>query len=193
MNAMKTPIIEVAPIHDVEGTGFDQELIQNVNVVHCSIRDEDEGRDASPEVQKGVCSHRRLGLPKMGPGEYRETEINRRGIQGVILSLESLQDGRVIPVEQSSPSNEDMSEGFIDPPVTLLIGQLERGPDDGTTEAHVVKLLRVSIQAEDDTPYTLSVCELSKAETEKLLPARKDTDPMIPSVCRYALLELITG
>ena len=37
--------VEIAPVHDVEGPGFDDEIVQNVDIMDFAVRDLDERRN----------------------------------------------------------------------------------------------------------------------------------------------------
>jgi hypothetical protein len=48
-------IVQVAPIHDVEGAGLDKQQVQHVDVVHLAVGDVDEGGDR-PRRSSSVCN-----------------------------------------------------------------------------------------------------------------------------------------
>ena len=59
--------IDIATIHDVEGRWFEDELIENPDIVSCALGDADEARDRATQVHKGVQFDRSFALAKMGP------------------------------------------------------------------------------------------------------------------------------
>lgn len=54
MDDIEASRVEIPPIHDVKGTGFDDKGIQQVDVVSSSLGDLDDGGDRTPQVQQGV-------------------------------------------------------------------------------------------------------------------------------------------
>jgi len=75
--------VHVGAIHHVDGTGLGQQHVQDVDVVQLAVRDEDECRDGSAQIQQGVQFDRGLGGSKRSPGKQRQAQIDGRRIQGV--------------------------------------------------------------------------------------------------------------
>lgn len=136
--------------------------------------------------------HRCLVLPEMRPREDRQTQIDGSGIESIECPRETFEEGCVILVERTSTFDEGLCKGFVDPPVPLLIGVVQRGEFDGTREAQVVQLFRMGVETEHDAACTFTKRELPEDETQKLLPARKRFHCMITSKFLDALLECVT-
>ena len=51
---MKTDKIEIASIDDVKGARFEDQLTQDGDIVNFPMGNNDNGRDASAQVQEGV-------------------------------------------------------------------------------------------------------------------------------------------
>ena len=66
---IKAGKVDVATIHDVDGSGFRQEHIEGMNVVQLAIRDVDKLRNVAPQVEQRVHLHRRLGGAEVRPRE----------------------------------------------------------------------------------------------------------------------------
>ena len=60
--------IDVAAIHHVEGSGLDQNLVKDVDVMHLAIGNADERGDIATQVEQGMHLHRTFVLAKPGPG-----------------------------------------------------------------------------------------------------------------------------
>ena len=99
----------------------------------------------------------------------------------------------VIVIQSTSTLDECLCKCFVDSPVALLVCIAQCGEPDRTREAQVIQLLRMGIQTQHDTAGTFAKCELSEAETEELLPARKGFYRVITMICIDALLERVTG
>jgi len=66
-----------------ERPGLKGQAIQHTDFVHFAIADVNKGRYITAQIQQRVQFDRRLGLPERCPVKQRQTQINRRRIQGV--------------------------------------------------------------------------------------------------------------
>ncbi len=66
--------VDVSAIHDVDGTGLGQQLIENIDVMQLAVADEDEGRDIAAQIQERVQLDRRFGQRN---GAQGKTERHR--------------------------------------------------------------------------------------------------------------------
>ena len=80
---IKAGKVDVATIHDVDGSGFRQEHIEGMNVVQLAIRDVDKTRNVAPQVEQRVHLHRRLGGAEVRPRKDRQAQSDGRRVQGV--------------------------------------------------------------------------------------------------------------
>ena len=71
---IKAGKVDVATIHDVDGSGFRQEHIEGMNVVQLAIRDVDKTRNVAPQVEQRVHLHRRLGGAEVHPRKDRQAQ-----------------------------------------------------------------------------------------------------------------------
>lgn len=63
--------IEVATVHDVEGAGLGQNLVEDVDVVYFAVGNADKRGDVATQVQQRVHLDRGLVLAEFRPGEQR--------------------------------------------------------------------------------------------------------------------------
>lgn len=68
---MQTGKIEIATIEDIDGTGFDGNLIEDVELVDLSVGNDDHCGNTAPQIQKGMKLDSALALSENGPGEKR--------------------------------------------------------------------------------------------------------------------------
>ena len=69
MQTVETGKVKIAAIHDVEGSGFGQEQIQDVDVMELAVGNMDECRDMGAEIQQSMQLDRRFGFAEMSPRE----------------------------------------------------------------------------------------------------------------------------
>lgn len=192
VNGMESLKIEVTSVQDIARTGLNGQDIEDIHVMHRSVCDVDKRWQIAPQVEEGMGFHRSFRFPEMCPREDRQTEINGGGIECVEPAVKTVEKGIIILVERTSTLDERLREGFVDPPVPLLIGVVQGGEFDGTREAQVVQLFRMGVETENDAACTLAKRELPEDETQELLPARKRFHRMITSKLLDALLECVT-
>ena len=75
--------IDVAAVHDVEGPGLGQNLVEDIDVVHFSIGNADKRGDVAMQIQQRVHFDGGLVLPEFGPREQRKTQIDGGRVQCV--------------------------------------------------------------------------------------------------------------
>ena len=63
-----------------KGAGFGQELIQNIDVMHLAVADEDKGGDVAAQIKQRMEPDGGLGGSERRPREYREAEIDGGGV-----------------------------------------------------------------------------------------------------------------
>jgi len=75
--------IDIAPIHDVDCARLREQQVERVNVVQLAIRNVDEARDVTAQVQERVHLDRRLGRAEMRPRKDRQTKIDGRRVERI--------------------------------------------------------------------------------------------------------------
>ena len=110
--------IDVGPIHDVEGAGLGEELVEDVDVVRFAIANADKRGDVAPQVQQRVHLHGGLAPAEPGPREQREAQVDGGRVQSVETLIEIHAD-RIAGVQGPRDANQDLGEIGIDPPVAV--------------------------------------------------------------------------
>ena len=118
---MKTGEIDVATIHHIDGSRFEDEIVEDVDVVNSSWSNDDKGRNVPSQIEQGVKFDGGLALSKLRPGKKRKTEIDGGGVQS-IYGLIEFQSEIVVAVELSGDPNEHLCKVCIDPPRSSLVG-----------------------------------------------------------------------
>jgi hypothetical protein len=89
MHSVESGKIELASIHDVDGSSFHEEIVGNVDVVDLPMGDEDECWDTAPQIQQCVQFHGPFSLAELGPREERQAKIDTEILSTCYTSLES--------------------------------------------------------------------------------------------------------
>ena len=67
MHRIQPREVHIAPVHHVEGTGFDGQDIQHLDIVQLAVADVDERRDRTTQIQLRVQLDGCLGRPSVEP------------------------------------------------------------------------------------------------------------------------------
>jgi len=113
--------VDVATIHDVEGSGFGQQQVQNIHVVKFAVADVQERGDIAAQVQKRVQFDCCLGRTVGCPGKQRQAQVDGTGVQG-IDGLFQIDAKRLVRIQTPSHANQSLRKVGIDTPVAHFVG-----------------------------------------------------------------------
>lgn len=140
------------------------------------------------KVQQRMQLDGPFGLAKPGPGEHRQAEIDRRGIERV--------DGRiqvdpqvVLGVQCACLADQHLGEVCVNSPIALFVGIRQIVARDTAAKAHVIPLGLHSPQARFDIAKTLPISKLCERHHPQMFAARKRLDLVIAAVTSDARLE----
>ena len=159
--------VEVTPVEDIDASFFEIHCIHEMNVVHGAIGYPHEYRDWAVQVNLSVQLDRRLCAAEMGPGEHRQAQVDSGSVHGInhLIKIESI---GVCGIKVSCLANKDLSECFIDTPVSMLVGIGEVRSGDIAANAH-----RIAVGTTTETRFnvaeTLTESDLRKDHCEKLI------------------------
>ena len=121
MQAVETGEVEIAAIHDVEGSGLGQKQVQDVDVMELAVGNVNECRDMTAQIEERMKLDGRFGFAKMGPREQRQAKINGGGVQS-IDRVGNVQARVFVDVKAPCRMNQTLSEIGVEAPVPPLIG-----------------------------------------------------------------------
>jgi len=75
--------IDIAAVHDVDRASLREEQVKCVNVVQFAVRNVDEARDITAQVQQRVHLDRRFGRTEMRPRKDRQTKVDGRRVERI--------------------------------------------------------------------------------------------------------------
>jgi hypothetical protein len=123
------------------------------------VGDIDKHRNRTLQIHHGVKFYGTLGATEAGPGKQRQTQIDRRRIEGIDGSLE-IQSQIRFRIEWPSDLNEAVREVGVDSPVAILIGIGECGPSDRGTKTRMVQFSPMRCQTDFDIAEAFSMGQL---------------------------------
>ena len=181
MQHIKAGKVDVATIHDVDGSGFRQEPIEGMNVVQLAIRDVDKTRNVAPQVEQRVHLHRRLGGAEVRPRKDRQAQSDGRRVQGVD-GIGQVQPPFFVDVQRPRLGDEPLGQRRMDTPVAPFVGIGQRRAPDRLAEAHVIEFRCVDREAGLDVAQAFPVGQLGEGHGPVLLGAGKRPDPVIAAI-----------
>jgi len=190
MDAVEAAEVQIGSIEDVDGPRFDGDLVEDVDLVNPAGGDDGNRRDVAPKIEQRMELDGSLASAERGPGEQRQAQVDRRGIQGIDALLQFDSEG-VAGVKLPGPANKDMGEVGVDAPVSHLVGMSQRVAGDFATDAHVVELPVGRAQACLDVPQALAIGQLGESHAQVLVPAREALDLVVAVVALDAGAKLV--
>ena len=190
MGRIKPFEIQIPPIDNIESSRFEDQLIEDIDVVNFAVSNNDKGGNTSSEIQKSVQLHSAFVNSEFGPREKRQTQIDGSRVQSV-GGLIQLDAKGVVGIKPTSLGNENLGKVGIDPPIPDLIGMSQSVAGDVASKAHMVELPLSRTEACFDVSEAFPIGELSKGHAEKLVPARKVFDLVVAVVTLNAFVKFV--
>lgn len=168
----KEPLkVQIYLIHDVEGTGFWQQLIKDVDVMHVAVVVVNKSRNNASMIEHRVELHGTLSRAICCPRIDRDAQIDRRGGQRVDR-LFQIHAKRLVDVQVPSHGNQSLHKRCLDTPVAHLVRVRDSPAESPSAYLHVVELVALRPKLCLDVPKLLAVGLLREREAEKLLETR---------------------
>ena len=180
--------VQVTPIHDVEGAGFDEQQVQHIDIVHLAVGDVDEGGDRASKIEQRVQLHCCFCRAKRRPREHRQAEIDSRGIER-IHSIGQLHAEVLADVERAGLEDQPLGQLEVYAPVAQLVCVSQRRACDRRADAHMIELAGLSPQTDLDIAQALAVGQLRESHDAKLLGATETARPVITAVMIHDAME----
>ena len=121
MDVVESCKVQIAPVEKVNGARFEEELVEEIDLVNFAGSNENERRDAAPQIHKRMKLDRPLALAKFCPGENRKAKVDCAGIEG-LNGFFQLYAEIFVGIKSAGLSNQEVGEVAIDAPVADLIG-----------------------------------------------------------------------
>src|SRR3990172_7032432 len=161
MDRVQSAEVYITPVEDIDGTGLDEQLIQDLDIVNFARGDNDHAGDAAAKIQKRMQLHRRLAFAKLCPRKQGQTQVDGGGVQRIDAVIQIDTEG-IVGVELSGSGNQNLCEVPIDAPVADTIGMCQGVARYFAPNAQVVKPRLSRPQAGLNIAQTLSIGKLGK-------------------------------
>lgn len=188
---VETSKVDVSTVHDIECSGFQNQLIQEGNIVNFPMSDADYARNRASQIHLGMEFDGALLLPKRGPRKKRQTQVDRGGIQSV-SSLGDLQPEVLVRIQLSGHSDQHISKVGVDAPIPFFVCIGQGAPRNFAPDPCVIKLGLHGPQAYFDVAKTLPISQLSEGHAKELIETRKVSNPILALVPVNASVEFVS-
>ena len=182
---------DVSTVHHVEGGWFENQLIQEGNIVNFAMSDANHARNRASQIHLGMEFDGTLLLPKGGPRKKRQTQVDCGGIQSV-SSLGDLQPEVLGCIQLSGNSDQHMSKVGVDAPIPFFVRIGQRASGNFASEPCMIKLGLHGPQAYFDVAKTLPISQLSEGHAKELIETRKVPNPTLALVPVNASVEFVS-
>jgi hypothetical protein len=173
VNGVKAFEIDVTPIHQVEGPGFDRQIVEHVDLVHLAIADIDKTGDVALQIEQGVKFDSGLGSTKWSPRMQRQAKVDSSCVERVNRGVQ-VDAKRLVDVQRSSNADQVLGEVGINLPRACCIGVGQRiARDCFAAKAQVIKSRRLRPQIDLDVSQRFAVSKLREGHGQELIEARK--------------------
>ena len=176
--------VQIAPVHDVERAGLQDQDVQHIDLVHLAIADVDEGWDTAAQVQQGMELDSGLGFAKRCPVEQAQTQIDGGGVQCVNRVLE-LEPQVLVHVKLASAPDQNRSQVGPDAPVARLVGIGQGGAVHAVAKAHGIEFGGVGAQRHFYIAKAFAPSQLGKGHDAKLFGASQAAHTRVATVASH--------
>src|SRR5512139_1302567 len=192
MNGVKAFEVQIASVDDIESSRFEDQLIEDPDIVNLAVGNNDEGGNASSQIQQRMQFHGAFVSSELGPREKRETEIDGGGVQSIGGLIQFDTEG-IVGVEAARLADENLCKVGVNSPISDLVGMSQRIARDVASETHVIEFPLSRAQTSFDVPETFPIGQLSESHAEKLVPTREVFDLVVAVVTLNTFLKLVNG
>ena len=185
---MESGKVQVAAIHDVKSACLQGDYVQDVDFVEFSVGDVDKAWDIAPKIQQRMETDSPLCIPEACPWKDGQTQVDRRGIQGVNCVFE-FHGQRFLLVEFPGDADKMMGKISVNAPVPHLVRFRQGAAGNLAADAHVIEFVVLRPKADFDVPQALAICQLSEGHNAELVQAGEILDAEIALVPFHTTLK----
>ena len=176
--------VQVAPVHNVERAGLQNQDVQHIDLVHLAVADVNEGGNRALVVQQGVRLDGCLGFAKRRPVEQAQTQIDVGGIQCVDRVLE-IESQVLVQIKLARAPDQNCSQVGPNAPVARLVGIDQGRAVNAVAKSHCLKLARVGSKRHFDVAQALAPSQLGKSHDAKLLGASQASHARVAAIAGH--------
>ena len=121
MHPIKASKIQIPSVDDIEGSRFEDHLIEDPEIVNFAMGDNDEGGNTSSGVEQGMQFHCAFVSSELGSRKKRHAQIDGGRVQGIDGLIQFDTEG-IVGVEAARLADETLCKVGVDSPISDLVG-----------------------------------------------------------------------
>src|SRR3990172_10213189 len=192
MEGIQPGEVQIAAIHDIERPGFEEQLVEDVDVVDFSMDDLDKRGNRSSQIEQRVQHDRAFSFAKPGPREQGQTQIDGGRVER-IGGLVQVGEERVVDIQLLGQLNQHVGKVGKETPIPMLVGIRQRASGDGPSNAHVIELGGLGSQTGLDVSQAFPVRQLGKSHAEKLIERGEALGFVVAAILFDAAAKFVQG
>ncbi len=193
VNHKQSGEIQIAPIHQIERTRLQHQIVHHIDLVRLAVGDVNETGDVASQVQQRVQLDGGLGRAKRRPCKHRQAQVDGAGVERINRRVE-FQTKRLRGVQGSRQANQVLGKVRIDLPRARCVRIGQRVARNRlTTKAHVIQPSGLGAQVDFDIAQGLAVGQLREGHGEELIQAREIFDLVFAPVVGHTATKRAQG
>ncbi len=174
--------VVISLVKDVERKRLIRNVIHSLHIMDFGFRNVNVCRYLGHDVKQRVNLDSAFSLPEVSPLKQTQTEVNRRGVEGIELSVQF--ELPVKPLPLSEPNH--IGKLLKDPVIPVGVGTCNIAQLDITVpKTEMVTLALDGIYYADDFPKAVTAGNLAIHHHEKLVPTREGFHVLVALVLLY--------
>ena len=162
--------VHVAAIHHIEGSRFEEQVVEQVKIGLAGSRDVDAGRDRASQIELGMHLDPGLGASEICPWEETQREIDGGGVEGINRVLQ-FQSKILSGVKDARLAHESFGKIFPESPVPLLVGIGQGGLGNSLSKTKMVESFASGVETGGYVAQSFPPGQLRKGHADQLLSA----------------------
>ena len=191
IEAIQTTKVDISPIHNIESSRFDHQVVEDGDVVDGSFGNADKTRDIAPQVHQGMQFDCSLASAKVCPREEGKAEIDSCRIQDVGRLFE-FEAEIFVGVKVSGNMNQPMSKIRINSPIPFLVGIGQGASGNVASDTGMIEFWFHGSKTGLDVSETFPIGELSEGHAEKLIETREGSNTILASIVPNTFAEFVS-
>ena len=175
----KTSKIHVGSIHHIEGTCFEEQVVEPMNIGVAGPCDVDAGRNRATKIQLSMHLDPGFGASKMSPREETQREVDGGGIQSVNRVLQ-FQSEILSGVEDTRLAHESFGKIFPESVVPLLVGIGQGGLGNLLPKTEMVESFAPCIETSGDIAQPFPPSQLRSRPCRSTAADTQNAEPCSP-------------
>lgn len=192
MDSVQSGEVPVSFVHDVEGSGIENDVIQEIDIVHTGRCYAYYTGKMTPERKDCIQLDASVVSSELGPWKQRKAQVDDGGIQCVCRMFQ-FDSEAIAGIQIRGLVDQNLSEICKYAPVSFFVGIGQGAPSNSCSNTAVIKLGAHRSQARLYISQTLSAGQLGESHDQKLVVTAHGSYMAVAPISLDTLVELVLG